>query len=84
MHDMVRRLRRNGWFRFNHHAAYLTKALAGQDVGLREVDDRLWLVSFMSLDFGYRDACRMEFLEERQRSKISCVSHGDQPIVSPM
>jgi transposase InsO family protein len=84
MHDMVRRVRHDGWFRFNHHAVYLTKALAGENVGLREVDDKLWLVSFMNLDLGYLDAHSMEFLEERQRSKTSCVSHGDQPRVSPM
>ena len=29
--------------------------LAGQRVGIREVDDGIWLVSFMHYDLGYID-----------------------------
>ena len=32
---------------------YITAALAGEMVGLREVDTKLWLVSFMHYDLGY-------------------------------
>jgi hypothetical protein len=37
----------------------LSKSLAGQAVGVKEVDDGIWLVSFMDYDLGYID------LEER-------------------
>ncbi len=37
----------------------LSKSLAGQAVGIKEVEDGLWLVSFMDYDLGYVD------LEER-------------------
>jgi hypothetical protein len=37
----------------------LSKSLAGQAVGIKEVEDGIWLVSFMSYDLGYID------LEER-------------------
>ena len=37
----------------------LSKSLAGHAVGIREVDDGIWLVSFMDYDLGYID------LEER-------------------
>jgi transposase InsO family protein len=37
----------------------LSKSLAGQAVGVKEVDDGIWLVSFMDYDLGYVD------LEER-------------------
>ncbi len=37
----------------------LSKSLAGQAVGVKEVDDGIWLVSFMHYDLGYID------LEER-------------------
>jgi len=37
----------------------LTRSLAGQAVGVKEVDDSIWLVSFMDYDLGYID------LEER-------------------
>jgi hypothetical protein len=37
----------------------LSKSLAGQAVGIKEVEDGIWLVSFMDYDLGYVD------LEER-------------------
>jgi hypothetical protein len=37
----------------------LSPSLAGQAVGIKEVDDGIWLVSFMNYDLGYID------LEER-------------------
>jgi len=33
----------------------LSTALAGQTVGTKEVDDGIWLVSFMDYDLGYID-----------------------------
>jgi len=33
----------------------LSKSLAGQAVGIREVENGIWLVSFMSYDLGYID-----------------------------
>ena len=33
----------------------LTRALAGQFVGIREVADKIWLVSFMDYDLGLLD-----------------------------
>ena len=40
----------------------LSQVFAGQKVGIRQVDDRLWLVSFMHYDLGYFDdqTCRLE------------------------
>ena len=33
----------------------LSTCLAGQAVGIKEVDDGIWLVSFMEYDLGYVD-----------------------------
>lgn len=33
----------------------LTRSLAGQSVGIKEVEDGIWLVSFMNYDLGYID-----------------------------
>lgn len=35
---------------------------AGQKVGIKQIDDTLWLASFMAYDLGYfdEDACRLE------------------------
>ena len=39
-----------------------SRVFAGQDVGVRQVDDKIWLVSFMQYDLGYFDeeAARVE------------------------
>jgi hypothetical protein len=34
---------------------FLAHALAGERVGLRELDNQRWLVSFLSLDLGHFD-----------------------------
>ena len=33
----------------------LSTVMAGQRVGIKEVDDGIWLVSFMTYDLGYID-----------------------------
>jgi len=40
----------------------LSTVFAGQKVGIKQVEDKLWLASFMSYDLGYfdEDACRLE------------------------
>ena len=40
----------------------LSQVFAGQRVGIKQVDDRLWLASFMHYDLGYFDdeTCRLE------------------------
>jgi len=39
----------------------LSNVLAGQDVGIRQVEDRIWLVSFMDYDLGYFDEASGQF-----------------------
>ena len=43
----------------------LSQVFAGQRVGIKQVEDRLWLVSFMDYDLGYFDdtECRLEPLQ---------------------
>lgn len=38
----------------------LSSVFAGQKVGIKQVDDKLWLTSFMTYDLGYfdEDTCR--------------------------
>jgi hypothetical protein len=40
----------------------LSHAFAGQNVGVTQVGERIWLVSFMQYDLGYFDdeTCRLE------------------------
>ena len=53
----------------------LSTSLAGQTVGIKEIDDGIWLVSFMSYDLGYVD------LEEKT---LQPVHNPFGPKVSPM
>ena len=41
---------------------HFSQVFAGQNVGIRQVEDKVWLVSFMSYDMGYfdLDTCRVE------------------------
>ena len=40
----------------------LSQVFAGQQVGVRQVDEHVWLVTFMHYDLGYFDdeTCRLE------------------------
>ncbi|MBL6989487.1 MAG: hypothetical protein ISR65_06900 [Bacteriovoracaceae bacterium] len=40
---------------------FLSSVFGGQPIGLNEVDDDLWLVSFMDYDLGYYDLKEREF-----------------------
>lgn len=50
----------------------LSQVFAGQKVGIRETDDKIWLVSFMKYDLGYFDmeTCRVEPLDNPFKSKV--------------
>ncbi len=49
-----------------------SRAFAGLDIGIREVEERVWLVSFMHYDLGYFDetSARFEPLEDPFESKV--------------
>jgi putative transposase len=54
LHDDVLRVDRSGHIRMTmSRQAFVSEALAGQLVGLREQDDGLWLVSFLDKDLGH-------------------------------
>jgi putative transposase len=50
----------------------LSQVFAGQRVGIKQVDDRLWLVSFMDYDLGYFDdtECRLEPIDNPFGAKL--------------
>ena len=47
---------------FGKRKINLSRAFAGQSVGVKQVADQVWLVSFMQYDLGYFDdeTCRIE------------------------
>jgi hypothetical protein len=57
LHDDVLVVGRGGHIRVHRgRQVFLSYALAGQPVGLREQDDGRWLVTFVTLDLGTYDA----------------------------
>ena len=52
-HDDVVIANSNGAIRLGRKNVYLSMALVGQPIGLREDDDGRWLVSFANLDLGF-------------------------------
>jgi hypothetical protein len=55
LHDQTRFVTKSGSIRFDERDIYLTRALTGQRVGLRQVESKTWLVSFMDFDLAYLD-----------------------------
>ena len=49
----------------SHRRANLSQVLAGPQVCVRQVDEHIWLVTFMHYDLGYFDdeTCRLEPIE---------------------
>ena len=55
MHDRTVRITKCGRICIGRHKINLSIVFAGQTVGIREVDDNIWLVSFMHYDLGFFD-----------------------------
>jgi putative transposase len=54
-HDRSIQVTSCGRICFGRRKINLSKVFAGQIVGIREVDDQIWLVSFLDYDLGYFD-----------------------------
>ena len=54
----------------------LSQAFAGQKIGVKQREDRIWLVSFMKYDLGFFDheTCRIESSVDRFAAKLSPMS----------
>ena len=61
---------------FNRQKVNLSQVFAGQTVGIKQTDERIWLVSFMDYDLGYFDdeTCRLEPLANPFGPKVLPVS----------
>lgn len=55
LHDASKRVDTYGRIYFRGRLTYIGAALVGQRLGLRQLDDLTWLVSFMEMDLGYLD-----------------------------
>ncbi len=55
MNDRSVRVTRCGRICLGRRKINLSSVFAGQTIGIREVDDQIWLVSFLEYDLGYFD-----------------------------
>jgi putative transposase len=71
-HDKTITVTTCGRICFNRRKINLSQVFAGQKVGITQVNDRIWLVTFMDYDLGYFDdtECRMEPLENPFGPKV--------------
>jgi putative transposase len=71
-HDTTITVTHCGRICFKGHKVNLSHAFAGQSVGVTQVGDRIWLVTFMQYDLGYFDdeTCRLEPIENPFGSKV--------------
>jgi putative transposase len=54
-HDQAVTVTTCGRICFNRQKINLSQVFAGQTVGIKQTDERIWLVSFMDYDLGYFD-----------------------------
>jgi len=71
-HDWTALVTRCGRICFNWRKVNLSQVFAGQRVGVRQVTERIWLVSFMDYDLGYFDdeTCRLEPIDNPFAAKL--------------
>jgi len=72
LHDKTIRVTNCGRICTDARKINFSRVFAGQDVGIRQVDDKIWLVSFMDYDLGYFDeqAARVEPASNPFGSKV--------------
>ncbi len=75
-HDKTIQVTRCGRICLNGRKINLSAVFAGQIVGIREVADQIWLVSFMQFDLGYFDEheCRVEPINNPFTPKVLTMS----------
>jgi putative transposase len=71
-HDRTLTVTRCGRICFGRHKINLSKVFAGQNVGVSQIDDQIWLVTFMHYDLGFFDhqTCRLESADNPFAAKV--------------
>jgi putative transposase len=72
LHDKTVTVTACGRICYKQRKINLSTVFAGQSVGVRQTDDRIWLVTFMHYDLGYFDdeTCRLEPLHSPFGPKV--------------
>lgn len=87
LHDDSRRVQKNGhihlWRR--NHSCHISCSLAGYRVGLRQIDAKNWIVTFMNLDLGIinTETEKLERFQSNRRKPGSPPASSDQDTAKP-
>ena len=76
LHDRTVTVTHCGRVCFGKRKINLSTVFAGQTVGVKQVDERIWLMTFMQYDLGFFDdeTCRLEPAEYPFQAKVLPVS----------
>jgi putative transposase len=74
-HDRTITVTRCGRICIGSRKINLSQVFAGQNVGIKEIADKVWLVSFMHYDLGFFD---------HETGRVECAQNPFEPKVSPM
>ena len=71
-HDWTATVTRCGRICYNRKKINVSIVFAGQNVGVKQVSENIWLVSFMHYDLGYFDheSCRLEPIDNPFSPKV--------------
>jgi len=71
-HDRTLTVTRCGRICLGRRKINLSKVFAGQNVGVKEISDKIWLVTFMQYDLGFFDheSCRLESADNPFAAKV--------------
>ena len=74
-HDMTITVTQCGRLCFGRRKINLSGVFAGQNVGVKEIADHVWLISFMHYDLGFFDdqTCRVECAPNPFSAKVSMI-----------
>jgi putative transposase len=72
MHDLTVTVTHCGRVCFGKRKINLSHVFAGQNVGVKQIAERVWLVSLMHYDLGWFDdeTCRLEPAENPFQAKV--------------
>ena len=78
-HDGTFTVTQCGRICFKGQKVNLSQVFAGQNVGVMQVGERIWLVTFMRYDLGYFDdeTCRLERIENPFAPKLLPMSPAE-------
>jgi putative transposase len=83
-HDKTVAVTTCGRICFNRQKINLSPVFAGQSVGIKQVSEEIWLVTFMDYDLGYFDheTCRLEPLDNPFGARVLNPRPGTHAVVA--